>query len=194
MYTLRPELPADAAEIETLHAHLMGPGRYTRTAYRIRERASDAAALAFVAECPGGLCGSIRFSHVWLGEVAGLLLGPLAVSTGMQGVGIGLALMLRGLTEARTIGETRVVLVGDLPYYARAGFTPVPGGRLTMPGPVDPDRLLWRELVPGAFEGVSGLIRPRSIMAAASAALGAPGEEARGEDEGEAEQRRRQRH
>jgi hypothetical protein len=27
-------------------------------------------------------------------------------------------------------------------------------------GPVDPARLLVAELVPGAFEGVSGLIRP----------------------------------
>jgi predicted N-acetyltransferase YhbS len=29
-----------------------------------------------------------------------------------------------------------------------------------MPGPVDPERLLVAELEPGAFDGVSGLIRP----------------------------------
>jgi hypothetical protein len=29
-----------------------------------------------------------------------------------------------------------------------------------MPGPVDPARLLFVELVPGAFEGVKGPVRP----------------------------------
>jgi predicted N-acetyltransferase YhbS len=30
---------------------------------------------------------------------------------------------------------------------------------VVMPGPVDPDRLLVAELVPGAFDGVSGRVR-----------------------------------
>jgi predicted N-acetyltransferase YhbS len=52
------------------------------------------------------------------------------------------------------------VLVGDEPYYGKAGFKPIPKGRCAMPGPVDPARLLVCELVDGAFEGVSGPIRP----------------------------------
>jgi predicted N-acetyltransferase YhbS len=52
------------------------------------------------------------------------------------------------------------VLVGDEPYYARVGFRRVPKGRAIMPGPVDHARLLVAELVEGAFEGVSGHIRP----------------------------------
>jgi predicted N-acetyltransferase YhbS len=52
------------------------------------------------------------------------------------------------------------VLVGDEPYYGRAGFMRIPHGRAAMPGPVDPERLLVAELVPGAFDGVSGSIRP----------------------------------
>jgi len=52
-----------------------------------------------------------------------------------------------------------VLLVGDEPYYAKAGFKRIPKGRATMPGPVDPARLLICELVDGAFEGVSGAIR-----------------------------------
>jgi predicted N-acetyltransferase YhbS len=36
----------------------------------------------------------------------------------------------------------------------------VPKGRAIMPGPVDHDRILVAELVAGAFEGVSGAIRP----------------------------------
>ena len=53
-----------------------------------------------------------------------------------------------------------MVLVGDAPYYGRSGFQQIPPGRATMPGPVDPERLLVCELVAGAFSGVSGPIRP----------------------------------
>ena len=66
--------------------------------------------------------------------------------------------MERSLDAARAAGHTLVILVGDEPYYARVGFKRVPPGRLTMPGPVDPDRLLYCELVAGAFDGVSGTI------------------------------------
>jgi len=49
--------------------------------------------------------------------------------------------------------------VGDEPYYARMGFKRAPPGRIVLPGPVDPARLLYCELQPGAFEGVSGKVR-----------------------------------
>jgi len=43
----------------------------------------------------------------------------------------------------------------------------VPPGRLTMPGPVDPARLLYRELDIGAFSGVRGAIeKPKSVRSA----------------------------
>jgi len=52
------------------------------------------------------------------------------------------------------------MLVGDEAYYAKAGFKRVTKGRAIMPGPVDPDRLLVCELADGAFDEVSGPIRP----------------------------------
>src|SRR5882672_2966057 len=48
--------------------------------------------------------------------------------------------------------------VGDAPYYDRFGFTPAKTGGLWMPGPCERDRLLARELVPGALDGARGLI------------------------------------
>ena len=50
--------------------------------------------------------------------------------------------------------------MGDEPYYGKAGFRSIPKGQVTMPGPVDPARVLLAELTPGAFDGVSGKIRP----------------------------------
>ena len=66
----------------------------------------------------------------------------------------------RALAGARKAGHRLVVLVGDEPYYARVGFKRIPKRLVSMPGPVDPDRLLIAELTDGAFQGVAGPIRP----------------------------------
>ena len=66
--------------------------------------------------------------------------------------------MGKSMDAARAGGHRLVILVGDEPYYNRVGFKRVPHGRLTMPGPVDPARLLYCELVEGAFEGLKGAI------------------------------------
>jgi predicted N-acetyltransferase YhbS len=71
----------------------------------------------------------------------------------------------RALQDARNKGHRLVLLVGDEAYYSRVGFKAVPKGRASMPGPVDYRRLLIAELVDGAFEGVSGAIRPDWSMA-----------------------------
>ena len=46
-----------------------------------------------------------------------------------------------------------------MPYYGRFGFKPVPPGQITLPGPVDPARLLALELVPGALAATTGMVR-----------------------------------
>jgi predicted N-acetyltransferase YhbS len=49
-------------------------------------------------------------------------------------------------------------LVGDEPYYGPLGFKRIPRGQITMPRPVDLDRLLAHELVPGTVERLKGEI------------------------------------
>jgi predicted N-acetyltransferase YhbS len=158
--TVLPETPADADVIERLHERTFGPGRYARTAFRIREGAGHLLGLSFTARIGTLLVGSLRLSPIRIGEIPALLLGPLTVEPPFRRRGIGLALMQRALAEAKHKGHCLVVLVGDESYYAKAGFRRIPKGQARMPGPVDPDRLLVAELVEGAFEGVSGPIRP----------------------------------
>jgi predicted N-acetyltransferase YhbS len=88
------------------------------------------------------------------------MLGPLTVEPPFRKRGVGRALMDRALADAKKAGHRLVVLVGDEAYYNRVGFRAVPKGRATMPGPVDYSRLLVAELAEGAFDGVSGVIRP----------------------------------
>lgn len=158
--TISQETAADAAAIERLHERTFGPGRYARSAYRIREKMAHRLDLSFTARIGTLLVGSVRLTSVRIGTTPALLLGPLTVEPPFRSHGIGRALINRSLAEARDKGHTLVVLVGDEPFYSRVGFKRVPPGRARMPGPVDKARLLVNELVPGAFDNVSGDIGP----------------------------------
>ena len=157
--TISPEAQGDAAAIERLNERAFGPGRYAKTAYRLREQVVHSLDLSFTARVGTLLVGSVRLSPVRIGEARALLLGPLTVEPPFRDRGVGQALIARALEQARSKGHLLVILVGDEPYYGKCGFKPIPSGRVTMPGPVDPERLLVAELRDGAFDGISGQIR-----------------------------------
>ena len=158
--TILPETLGDALAIERLHERTFGPGRYARSAFRIREGRGHMLELSFTARIGTLMVGSIRLTPVCIGETPALLLGPLTVEPPFRSHGVGSALMARSLKEAKAKGYKLVLLVGDEPYYGKAGFKRIAKGQVKMPGPVDPARLLVNELELGAFDGVQGLIRP----------------------------------
>jgi predicted N-acetyltransferase YhbS len=155
---IRPAGPDDSADIAALHERAMGPGRFARTAYRVREGARRAfSPFCRVCLIDGRLAAAVRFTEVAIGGMAGaLLLGPLAVEPAFANRGHGRALVAAAMQDARAAGIALMVLVGDEPYYGRLGFRRVPHGQIALPGPVDPDRLLAAELVPGALARFSG--------------------------------------
>ena len=158
--TITPETADDALAIERLHQRTFGPGRYAKTAYRIREGVSHELTLSFIARIGTLMVGSVRLSPIRIGETKALLLGPLTIEPPFRSRGIGQKLIERSLAAARESGHKLVVLVGDTAYYQRAGFKRIPKGQVTMPGPVDPARLLIAELQDGAFADVKGEIKP----------------------------------
>ena len=158
--TIRPESKDDSEAIERLHERTFGPGRYAKTAYRLREEVEHSVDLSFTARIGTLLVGSIWLTPIRIGDSRALLLGPLTVEPAFRERGIGQALIARAHEDAAAKGHRLVILVGDEPYYAKSGFKAIPPGRLVMPGPVDPERLLVAELVAGAFDGVSGRVRP----------------------------------
>jgi predicted N-acetyltransferase YhbS len=157
--TILPETEGDAPAIGRLHERTFGPGRYAKTAYRLREQVVHSLDLSFTARIGTLLVGSVRLSPVRIGEAKALLLGPLTVEPPFRERGVGQALIMRALEAARAEGHRLVVLIGDEPYYGKCGFKRIPPGRVAMPGPVDPARLLAAELAEGALAGVSGPIR-----------------------------------
>jgi predicted N-acetyltransferase YhbS len=151
--------PADLPLVDKLNATVFGPGCFARTAFRVREGAPALSAYCRAAFLNERVIAAVRFTRITIGGTPGaLLLGPLAVDPEFAGKGHGRQLIADALETAKSDGMRLVVLVGDVPYYGRFGFRPVAPGRITMPGPVDPARLLAAELVPGASDDYAGLI------------------------------------
>ncbi len=161
MVTIRPEIAADVPARERLLDKAFGKAqRRRKTSERIREGRLPAEGLAFTAlDEKGKLVGTIRLWDVLAGSAGpALLLGPVAVDCKRQGKGIGAALIVHALDAARARGHAAVILVGDAPYYQRFGFEEGLVADLHLPGPVDRNRFLGLELVPGALDGAEGLV------------------------------------
>ena len=160
MVTIRHEISSDVPAREALLDRAFGKRRRAKTSERLRHGRLPSEGLAFSAiDARGRLIGTIRLWDIIAGSAGpALLLGPVAVDSKHQGRGIGAALMERALNDARVKGHTAVILVGDAPYYARFGFAQCPVADLHLPGPVDRNRFLGMELIPGALDGAEGLV------------------------------------
>src|SRR5213083_1798831 len=110
--TILPETAADALAIERLHERTFGPGRYAKSAYRIREGVGHWLALSFTARIGTLMVGSVRLTPVRIGAAKALLLGPLTIEPPFRERGIGQALIERALVAARAQGHRLVLLVG----------------------------------------------------------------------------------
>ncbi len=152
---IAPEAPGDADAVMALVERAFGPGRYAKSAERLREGNAFDPGLSFVAREDGRLIGTVRMWPVRIGARTALLLGPIAVDAAARQRGLGLALVEHAC-EAAKAGHGVVVLVGDLGFFERSGFERPEPGRVRLPGPADPQRILLKALTPGALEGLEG--------------------------------------
>jgi len=149
----------DLEPIQRLSERVFGPGRFAKTAYRIRETTDAEEELCFVARVGSLLVGSNEMTPIRIGAASAYLLGPLVVEPVFRSQGIGEALVKESLEAAGRRGATLTILVGDPPYYSRMGFAPAPKGKIQFPGPVDPARIMFFEHRAGAIADASGIAR-----------------------------------
>ncbi|WP_412535276.1 GNAT family N-acetyltransferase [Mesorhizobium sp. BAC0120] len=171
-FVVTAEVVGDVAAREALLDRAMGPGRKRKSSEKLRRCRKPSEGLAFVArDVDGRLVGTVRLWNVAAGRDGrpALLLGPLAVDPALKSAGIGSELMRHAVEEARRLGHSAILLVGDAPYYARFGFSAEKTGRLSMPGPYERHRFLALELEPGALDGAHGVLRATGRKLAAKA-------------------------
>jgi len=153
-FCIRPQTRSDDEWVENLHARVFGPGRFARTAFRIREVLPLDKNLCLIGEYKNPNTGDLqRAGSVWMTPVSlsglrGCLLGPLAINPEFRQQGLGKKLVVSVTDMAlkngtlETGGYEFVVLVGDATYYNSMGFVGVEKGAIKFPGPVDYKRIL----------------------------------------------------
>lgn len=132
---LRPEKPGDITAIQAViesafreHPH----SRQTEARVVERLRGEGGMSLSLVAQQPGGVVGHLACSPVSVsgGAPGWHSIGPLAVSPGFQGAGVGTALVWHALRTLRHLGAAGCVALGEPAYFGRFGFRSTPAMRL----------------------------------------------------------------
>ena len=161
MATLTAELPEHHDAIERVLDAAFGPGRFAKTSERVRERGAilQPSLTRVALNAANEIVGVCRIWSVSAGQQF-YFLGPLAVDPGAQLAGLGLTLTREAVAACRARGGSGIVLVGAERFFKPIGFSVAPPGRLSLPGPVDPARLLWLELRRGGMSGAHGEIGP----------------------------------
>lgn len=159
-YHLVAEKPEQHDAIERVLERAFGPGRFAKTSERVRERGAHFEPMLSRIACDdaGAVVGVCRIWRCDAGAPV-FFLGPLAVDPGVQMAGLGLTLARDAVAACRAMGANGVILVGAERFFRSLGFTLVPEGRVRLPGPVDPKRLLWIELRPGGLDKIEGEVR-----------------------------------
>ena len=131
--TLIPLAEVAPEMIEQVLDRAFGSGRFSRTAYKVRDGVDWLPALSFAAlDEDGLLVGTIQVWPVALTDPQGrafpmLMIGPVAVVPERQREGFGQALMVAMLGALDPRAPLPQVLIGDADYYGRFfGFTAGP--------------------------------------------------------------------
>ncbi len=157
-YTVALETPDQAARILELTDRAFGPGRFVKTAERLREDSTSISDLSFVATQGDSVIGSVRMWPIFVYNFDAhtyeplAFLGPIVVDAACRGQGIGRALIGACVDASFAKGLRAVLLVGAQSYFKPFGFNKAEG--ITLPGPVDANRVLIRYSQPDlAFRG-----------------------------------------
>lgn len=120
-------------------------------------RKTDAMAGESVATWDGRIAGYYALSHM-VAPKGWLCLAPVAVSPDRQGSGLGRR-MMGMLSEWARLSETYVVVLGQVAFYERAGFSQARAQGLTSPYPLAHTMIAG----PGADVPVAALQYPKAF-------------------------------
>jgi len=160
MLEIIPENPAThAIAIEALYDVTFGPGHFARTAERLREGNASLPELTRVAVQDGkDVVGVCRLWPIRVGDgsVSCVLVGPVAVAPSQQGSRLGLTVTGEAIEAATNAGYDAALLVGITSYFSEIGFSIAEKGQVKLPGPVDYNRVMVRDL---AMQGGGAALR-----------------------------------
>ena len=153
------EAKKDHEEVERLLDLVFTPRRKLLSSYQLRNSANKVDNLSYVIKDNSKkVVGSIRFWNVKVDSHSsrGLLLGPLAIHPIYQSEGLGEKLVLNGIEKAHSDNWNWIVLVGDLDYYSKFGFSKNPTRGISIRNSLDNSRLLGLDINDRFLEAAVG--------------------------------------
>ena len=119
---IREEKKTDNKKILILEDDVLGPGRYARPSFRLRENLEHNIKFSKVYCQSKKIIGSIRFFNCQIQNNNGLMLGPLIVDQKFKGRGIGKELVNNSVSSINKKNIDFIILIGELDYYGQFGF------------------------------------------------------------------------
>ena len=139
----------DHIEVEQLLDLVFTPRRKLLSSYQLRSSSNKVNKLSYVIkDFSNSIVGSIRFWNIKIDGYSsrGLLLGPLAVHPIYQSEGLGEKLVLNSIEQASADNWNWVILVGDVDYYSKFGFSKKPTRGISLGAGLDDTRLLGLDI------------------------------------------------
>lgn len=160
---LREETPRDVASIFEVNAAAFETDTEARLVDALR--AGGGLMLSLVARHQGAIIGHAAFSPVTIsgddGVATGAGLAPMAVLPKFQRMGVGAALIAKGLELLRERDIPLCVVLGHADYYPRFGFEQTSRHGIRWEHDVPEDVFFVQALQPNALDGVRGVVRYR---------------------------------
>ena len=139
----------DHIEVEQLLDLVFTPRRKLLSSYQLRSSTNKVNKLSYVIkDLSDSVVGSIRFWNIKIDSHSsrGLLLGPLAIHPIYQSEGLGEKLVLNSIEQASAGNWNWIILVGDVEYYSKFGFSKKPTRGISLGDGFDNGRLLGLDI------------------------------------------------
>ena len=159
MIQVREEQEGDVAAIRELNRLAFGTDQEGNLIDALR--AHGGVTLSLVATLDQRVVGHILFSPATINEIAGVGLGPMAVSPEHQRQGIGSKLVEAGTARLKEAGCPFVIVVGHPQFYPRFGFKPASADGIKSEWELPDDVFMALVLDQKKMAGVSGQARYR---------------------------------
>ena len=119
---IREEKKTDNKKIFLLEEDVLGPGRYARPSFRLRENLERNIKYSKVYNQGKTIIGSIRYFNCKIQNNDGLMLGPLIVDQKFKGRGVGKELVNKSISGINETNIDFIILIGEFDYYGQFGF------------------------------------------------------------------------
>jgi putative acetyltransferase len=162
-FFIRPETPDDIPAIFEVNFQAFAHYDEANLVNTLRDAHVFNPELSLVAVCGDRIIGHIMFPPVTIespkGSTPAVALAPLVVHPDYQCLGVGSALIEEGLNACRSFGHRIVIVIGHPAYYPRYGFHPARAHGIMAPFIVADDVFMVLDLVPGALDGIQGMVK-----------------------------------